>query len=670
VAAPPLIHSLHIANTLQNMSLSTEYLHGIDHSDPPTDDDLDLEELDPASAGNHHGPRASRDHNRQASGYGARIALRTLRTRNKNRLWSRDSTARHQSAENELDSLFDDRDDIAFNQHEDDAPLLSGQRRSETSFDGRRSTKSRLPSFRSANAPSQPAEESPSTAAAREVLVGQTQHLKFPANAVSNAKYTPWSFLPRTLYNEFSFFFNLYFLFVALSQVIPVLRIGFLSSYIAPLAFVVAISLGKEAWDDIGRRRRDAEANAEEFTILSFGPPAGGNARGTTRSAVDTALDEGVYEITKKSRDLKVGEVLKIKKDQRLPADVVILKSTLTESSVQIRQPDAVGTLETSEVNLLESSSEIPETEGTVNAKADDMEDVQTSGTSDTFIRTDQLDGETDWKLRLPAALTQNLDLRDLKRLKIHASAPDKRVNEFLGKIELLPPRYSSYDPPVSKTTTAPDNDVSNDAEDFEAGVESAPLGIDNTAWANTVLASNTVTFAVIIYTGPQTRSAMSISPSRSKIGLLEYEINNLTKILCALTLLLSIVLVALEGFEPTNDKKWYVAIMIYLILYSTIIPMSLRVNLDMAKTIYGRFIERDQDIPGTVVRTSTIPEDLGRIEYLLSDKTGTLTQNGKSSAINYYYMVTDKSRNGTEKDSRWNCFICQRGHGRSCIIY
>jgi phospholipid-translocating ATPase len=87
-------------------------------------------------------------------------------------------------------------------------------------------------------------------------------------------------------------------------------------------------------------------------------------------------------------------------------------------------------------------------------------------------------------------------------------------------------------------------------------------------------------------------------------------------------------VLVALEGFEPTNDKVWYVAIMIYLILFSTIIPMSLRVNLDMAKSVYGRFIQRDKDIPGTVVRTSTIPEDLGRIEYLLSDKTGTLTQN------------------------------------------
>jgi phospholipid-translocating ATPase len=133
---------------------------------------------------------------------------------------------------------------------------------------------------------------------------------------------------------------------------------------------------------------------------------------------------------------------------------------------------------------------------------------------------------------------------------------------------------------------------------------------------------------AVIIYTGPQTRSALSTSPSRSKTGLLEYEINSLTKILCFLTLALSIILVALEGFSSSEGNVWYIKIMRFLVLFSTIVPISLRVNLDMGKSVYSWFIQRDPGMPGAVVRTSTIPEDLGRIEYLLSDKTGTLTQN------------------------------------------
>lgn len=424
----------------------------------------------------------------------------------------------------------------------------------------------------------------------------------YPPNIISNHKFTAITFLPLTLYHEFSFFFNLYFLLVALSQCIPALQIGYLSSYIVPLVFVLTITLGKEAHDDIARRRRDKEANSELYEVLLFTPAAAGPTAGRPRLGKKkaTTAEQGRLRVDsddtptvmKKSRDLKVGDVLVLKKDQRVPADVVILK--------------------------------------TISNEANSTDEEAASG--ETFIRTDQLDGETDWKLRLASAPTQALAPGLLKGVTITASAPSKEVNNFVGSLAFEVPGLAPLleeDPEGSSSSLAP----TGVSEGFKVG-----LSIDNTAWANTVLASNSTTLAAIIYTGPETRAALSTSRSRSKTGLLEREINNLTKILCVLTFSLSIALVALQGFEskvtdPKNPDKvanvaWYLKILQFLVLFSTIIPISLRVNLDMGKSAYAWFIEKDKGIEGCVVRTSTIPEELGRVEYLLSDKTGTLTQN------------------------------------------
>ena len=107
-------------------------------------------------------------------------------------------------------------------------------------------------------------------------------------------------------------------------------------------------------------------------------------------------------------------------------------------------------------------------------------------------------------------------------------------------------------------------------------------------------------------------------------MGLIDWELNGLTKALFLATVVLSVILVCLKGF----DGPWYIYIFRFILLFSYLVPISLRVNLDMGKIFYSYAIGRDKEIPGTQARSTTIPEELGRINYLMSDKTGTLTMN------------------------------------------
>ncbi|KAI1304579.1 putative aminophospholipid-translocase [Mortierella claussenii] len=350
---------------------------------------------------------------------------------------------------------------------------------------------------------------------------------RYPPNVTRNTKYSIFSFLPVVLWEQFKFFLNLYFLLVALSQFVPALKIGYIVTYVAPLCFVLAVTIGKEAIDDMKRYRRDQEANSQRYQLLT---PSG-------------------FKMIPSSK-IRVGDMIVVNKNQNVPADMVLLRTT------------------------------------------------EESGAC--FIRTDQLDGETDWKLRLAVpscqALASDDALLDLNA-SIYADSPHKDIHSFVGNF-------------------------TKEGEDGP-GPHTEPLSVDNTLWTNTVVASgNAIGF--VIYTGRDTRAVMNTNHPKTKIGLLDSEVNRLSKILCAFTLTLSLSMIALNGFEGL----WYIYLFRFLILFSSIIPISLRVNLDMGKTVYAWQIMNDEEIPGTIVRTSTIPEELGRIEYLLSDKTGTLTKN------------------------------------------
>lgn len=60
-----------------------------------------------------------------------------------------------------------------------------------------------------------------------------------------------------------------------------------------------------------------------------------------------------------------------------------------------------------------------------------------------------------------------------------------------------------------------------------------------------------------------------------------------------------------------------------------------------MGKIVFSWMIKKDSKIPGTMVRTSTIPEQLGRISYLLTDKTG--KQMAEMKAVSFSRLLRNE---------------------------
>ncbi|ORC93723.1 phospholipid-translocating ATPase [Trypanosoma theileri] len=361
---------------------------------------------------------------------------------------------------------------------------------------------------------------------ARVIAIGCTPAVwsgsGFPDNAVNNRRYSLLTFLPLSLFHQFRAFFNIFYLLLAFSQLIPALKVGFLITYFSPLALVVSLSLIKDAVDDIKRYRRDRTANEEKFEKL---------------------LPDGRTGIIRAS-SIQVGDLLVLRHGQRIPADCVLLRSS------------------------------------------------ESSGTC--FLRTDQLDGETDWKLRYALKATQPLGDEALSqyRANIHCEPLHKDIYKFAGSLET-------------------------------SGGESEAISLDNTLWASCVVASGTLV-AVVIHTGVDTRSAMNCSKPSTKMGLIESELNFIGALCFLFLVIISFLLVGQQRF----DGQWFVMFLRFLILLSAIIPISMRVNVDVGRMWYSYEMYRDSKIPGTVVRNTNIPEELGRLQYLFTDKTGTLTKN------------------------------------------
>lgn len=108
--------------------------------------------------------------------------------------------------------------------------------------------------------------------------------------------------MPVVLFNQFKYFFNLFFLLVAITQFVKILKVGYMFTYVAPLVLVLVLTMLKEAYDDYKRYKRDKEANLTRYRII-----------------------RNQQFVSIPSCDLRVGHIVEINANQRIPADIILL---------------------------------------------------------------------------------------------------------------------------------------------------------------------------------------------------------------------------------------------------------------------------------------------------------------------------------------------------------
>ena len=139
----------------------------------------------------------------------------------------------------------------------------------------------------------------------------------FKSNEIHTAKYTWYTFLPKNLFYQFIKIANLYFLIMMCFQMIPqISNSQGRPTILMPLGFVVLVSMIKDIIEDSKRHASDNKENSSK--VLSIPRP--------DQMRHVHPDEEGVFKTLKWSQ-LKVGQIVKVVKDQYFPADLILLNS-------------------------------------------------------------------------------------------------------------------------------------------------------------------------------------------------------------------------------------------------------------------------------------------------------------------------------------------------------
>uniref|UniRef100_A0A671USA4 Phospholipid-transporting ATPase n=1 Tax=Sparus aurata TaxID=8175 RepID=A0A671USA4_SPAAU len=285
-----------------------------------------------------------------------------------------------------------------------------------------------------------------------------------------------------------------------------------------------------------------------------------------------TVLENGC-RIRKESEKIKVGDVVEVEEDETFPCDLILLQSSRDDGTC--------------------------------------------------FVTTASLDGESNHKVRR----------NDLESL--------------YAAIECEQPQPDLYN--VSVCTAQ----LLTKLSDLLMGL-CRSLGPENLLLKGATLKNTQKICGVAVYTGMETKMALNYQGKSQKRSAVEKSINAFLLVYLCILVSKALVCTTLKYVwqsEPGQDEPWYnektqrekdtnrylkmfTDFLSFMVLFNFIIPVSMYVTVEMQKFLGSFFITWDKDFfdpeikEGALVNTSDLNEELGQVEYVFTDKTGTLTQN------------------------------------------